>query len=437
VTFPFIFGIMYGDIGHGSLLFAGGLYMLRNGDSMKKSDSDLVRGFYNARYLITAMGFFAIYAGFMYNDFFSLTFPLFHSRFESPPQGAARGPSVEMQPVAWFNRYNDVNHGGHGPYPFGLDTAWFGAQNELLFVNSMKMKLSVLFGVAQMLIGVFLKFANSCYFKNTTDFIFECIPQLAFMLAFFGYMDWMIMYKWVTPVTLDSSLNGPPGIINTMITMALGTPDNNPLYLGQGDMQKLLMKITIIAVPLMLIPKPLILYFQNRAKNTHKATAPERTGAEYTALLEEAKEGGGETGGHHEEFEVGEVVIHQMIETIEYVLGTVSHTASYLRLWALSLAHQQLSLVFFQKAIIPAITSGPYVLNAIYIFIAFAIFFGITAGVLLGMDVMECFLHTLRLHWVEFQSKFYKADGYAFCPYSHVEILTNTPVTAGASSSSD
>jgi hypothetical protein len=139
--------------------------------------------------------------------------------------------------------------------------------------------------------------------------------------------------------------------------------------------------------------------------------------------LEMPDTGGGH--GHGGKFEFGEVMIHQIIETIEYVLGTVSHTASYLRIWALSLAHQQLSDVFYKKTLGMAFAmnaSGP-VVQGLIIWFMFGAWFLVTFLVLLCMDVLECFLHTLRLHWVEFQSKFYRNNGRAFRPHDLMEVV--------------
>lgn len=112
-----------------------------------------------------------------------------------------------------------------------------------------------------------------------------------------------------------------------------------------------------------------------------------------------------------------------MIETIEFALGTVSNTASYLRLWALSLAHQQLAETFLNL-----LFANAFKQESIFGTVAMSIpswmaLWSVSFGVLMCMDLLECFLHTIRLHWVEFQNKFFKGDGYKFIPYSYQTIL--------------
>lgn len=306
-------------------------------------------------------------------------------------------PKEGARTVEWIPQYDTTNTGvGAGPYPFGLDPAWHGAQNELLYVNSMKMKIAVLLGVAQMVMGILLSFTNGVYDRSKIDIFCVCLPQMIFMVLFFGYMDYLILYKWTHTGTA-------PSIINSMICMGLMQPMTNELYPGQESFQGMNIMMLGACVPWMLFPKPILLWHQHNKQQQY-------------ARLDSTAEA-------HGSFDMAEICIHQIIETIEFVLGSISHTASYLRLWALSLAHQQLSLVFFQKTMLMAMCMGGVVGRSVGIFCAMFLFLLITFGILMGMDFLECFLHTLRLHWVEFQSKFFKAGGHAFRPYSHKRLV--------------
>jgi hypothetical protein len=209
-----------------------------------------------------------------------------------------------------------------------------------------------------------------------------------------------------------------------MINIALkpGTVSDG-MYAGQANFQMLLLLIVFICVPIMLCIKPIVLHKRNQAAHAHheEEVAGLLQGTPHAAAGTDAssKEAGGHeqhvahhapapaAGGGHEAHGFGELFIHQAIETIEFVLGSVSNTASYLRLWALSLAHSQLATVFWERAFVVTVEMN----STLFVIIGFGAFAVISCGVLMIMDVLECYLHALRLHWVEFQNKVRGREG--------------------------
>jgi V-type H+-transporting ATPase subunit a len=81
------------------------------------------------------------------------------------------------------------------------------------------MKISVILGVMQMSLGVCMKASNSMFFKNKLDFMLEFVPQIILLMALFGYMDILIIAKWMTDFT--NREHEAPSVITMMIAMFL------------------------------------------------------------------------------------------------------------------------------------------------------------------------------------------------------------------------
>jgi V-type H+-transporting ATPase subunit a len=158
-----------------------------------------------------------------------------------------------------------------------------------------------------------------------------------------------------------------------MITMFLSpgsVAKDKELYAGQGAVQAILVLMAVFSIPFMLFGKPCMERRHARqaaaaAAASHAllderhdsevccalmpARAPDSSALQHGAIEADAH---GDDHGHGDaESEFSEHMIHQAIHTIEFVLGAVSNTASYLRLWALSLAHAELANVFWDKLI--------------------------------------------------------------------------------------
>ena len=331
------------------------------------------------------MGIFSLYTGLIYNDWFGLSFNIFHSAYTFTG-------STSTKSSTWT-------------YLLGVDVAWYGTSNNLDYYNSLKMKLSVIFAIAQMMFGLYIAALNHIYFRGWIEIVFEVIPEILLLGSTFGYMVIIIIVKWCIP---GADVN----ILQTMTDFFLSpnpTKISEQLYTGQAPLQFVLLIIAIIQIPILFFAKPtleiIIHKIKHRGKghkkvkskkekpskknkkaaeeaaHAHVQASPSSAASPASAAASSSSSNAielnqspssalspasvssaqqlvenKEAEGHHEDENneedeealppLSELYLKQAIHTIEFTLATVSNTASYLRLWALSLAHSG-SFYFF------------------------------------------------------------------------------------------
>ena len=273
-TFPFLFAVMFGDFGHGIILFLFGLFMVLREKSLEKQveNNEIGTIFFGGRYIITMMGAFSIYTGLIYNDVFS--------------------KSVSIFPSAWYYRDNftfplqmedpfmldpgNITQYRNDPYYLGMDPAWLFATNKITFLNTFKMKFAIIVAISHMFFGLCLSMWNKILKRTFSDIILEVIPQMVFLISLFGYLVFMIFFKWVayyadTP-NKDHNTHSEhcaPNLLITFINMMLfkNEPSDPALeqickgyekfmYGGQYGIQMFLVVIGVLMVPIMLFGKP-------------------------------------------------------------------------------------------------------------------------------------------------------------------------------------
>lgn len=327
VTFPFLFAVMFGDFGHAIIMLSAALAMIYWEKSLKKVSFELFAMIFYGRYIALVMAVFSVFTGLIYNDAFSKSMTLFTSAWEyKKPDNWTPGMTITAT----------LNDNGYR-YPFGMDYAWHGTDNDLLFSNSYKMKMSIILGWAHMTYSLCFAYINARHFKKPIDIWGNFVPGMIFFQSIFGYLVICIIYKW----SVDWAAAGanPPGLLNMLIYMFLqpGTiPEGENLYSGQATVQVILLLLAFAQVPILLFLKPFYLRWENnraRAKGyrglgeTSRVSALDGDEDDESARLNGNGNSFDEGEGvamisqnidddEHEEFEFSEVMIHQVIHTI-------------------------------------------------------------------------------------------------------------------------
>ncbi|KPI91919.1 V-type proton ATPase 116 kDa subunit a isoform 1 [Papilio xuthus] len=345
ITFPFLFAIMFGDFGHGCILILFSGWMILT----EKKHMGIPSG--NEIWNIMFGGRYVIFLMGIFSAILGILYNDIFSKhvylMESYWKNTFTLSDIQASPYITLDPALDTNP----PYAFGVDPFWGFATNSI-------MNADVKRGPG-------------------------CAPLILIL-----FID-MALFTTSKPVDKDCDAY---------------------MFESQQSLQKCLLIIALLCVPILFFGTPFYIYAKNQKKRKelmksgihskfrkyqHRGTVSK---SEERMKAEIAKYS----------VPLGEILIHQAIHSIEFTLSTVSHTASYLRLWALSLAHQQLSKMLWSMIMAKLALKDHTSLAPVKIFAIFAVWAVFTVSILVVMEGLSAFLHTLRLHWYVDFSNVYK-----------------------------
>jgi V/A-type H+-transporting ATPase subunit I len=289
ITFPILFGLMFGDLGHGLVLLIGGVIvglLIKGNQGMK-----------NVCWIMAACGIGAMAAGLLFGEFFGIPLPW--------------GP-------LWFSPFDNVF-------------------NFIIF--------SLFVGIVQIISGIVIEMANYAINRNYADAILTSLPKIGFYV---GGVYLIAAYQLNFGAWLAGPILAP--VIPFVILVA-----GKPIYLK--------------------VAKPKVQHASEHAE--------------------------------------ADTIVGRLFEGGDFFTRLLSNTISYTRILALLMAHWALLLVVYKVAEIvnPATGSSPLTMVLAGVVILGGNIF------VLALEGLIVFIHTLRLHFYEWFSKFYGGTGTEFTPF--------------------
>ena len=167
----FFTGMMIGDFGYGIIILL--VYVL----ALLISNNRVKAYLKEKKCLILSMIICTIYCGFIYGQFFGVNISLARSQY-----------AYDEATASYVKK---------GTCIFGFDSAWLNADNGEKFINSMKFKISVIFGILHLYLSLLLQLFKYIRNGETNRIISFLIPKFLFITSSFGYFCFLMIFKWI------------------------------------------------------------------------------------------------------------------------------------------------------------------------------------------------------------------------------------------------